>query len=444
MKLHFSDTLLASEKAVVASGIDRFADAITIVRDVAGRIRLIVEMKSGIAIEGRAECQSVEDELKLKLGNYFGGVEFLRIKETPSDKIILNLINTTRQGREVPAGSLCSRWYLLERRLSKNSWFEKQNPPWPLPTSQEPAPLIASFYSFKGGVGRTTALAATAINLSRAGKRVVIIDLDIEAPGLGSLMQGRTTYGALDYLLEHPVLGKAETLDPYFSLQTAQTLIMSGEAIRVMPAGVLNEDYIEKLSRLNFLTQQQDDGGSVASALHDLLLQCRDAFGADYILLDARAGLYDTGGLALHGMSHVNVLFGRDSPQSHEGYSLILPELGRLNAQQGEDAPLCLPVHAFAPPAGDQNREMEIERFRSAIYDFFVENYYPNEDNIPDINDSEAEHFPSVLSWNSSLVRFTDLADVVDAHLTTREYSALTERLAGIKGDSLSTRRSSP
>ncbi len=443
MKLHFSETLLASEKAALASGIDKFADAITIVRDVSGRIRLIVEIKFGVALEGLAECQRAKDELKLKLEDYFGGIEFLTIKETRSDKIILDLIAKTRQKREAPPGSPCSQWYLLERRLSKNSWFEKQNPPWPLPTLQKPAPLIASFYSFKGGVGRTTALAAVAINLSRVGKRVVIIDLDLEAPGLGSLMQGRTTYGALDYLFEHPVLGRAETLDPYCSLQTEQKFILTGEAIRVIPAGVLNEEYIEKLSRLNFLTQQQDNGGSVASALSDLLIQCRDAFGAEYILLDARAGIHDIGGLALHGMSHVNILFGRASPQSYEGYSLILPELGRLNVQQGEDAPLCLPVHAFAPPAGDQNRETEIENFRSTIYDLFVNNYYPSEDDIPDINDSEAEHFPSVLSWNPSLARFTDLTDVVE-YLTQGEYSDLAERLAGIRGDSLSRRQSSP
>jgi MinD-like ATPase involved in chromosome partitioning or flagellar assembly len=43
---------------------------------------------------------------------------------------------------------------------------------------------IVTFYSFKGGVGRTTALAACAWQLARAGKRVAIIDLDLEAPGI--------------------------------------------------------------------------------------------------------------------------------------------------------------------------------------------------------------------------------------------------------------------
>ena len=43
---------------------------------------------------------------------------------------------------------------------------------------------IFTFYSFKGGVGRSMALANIAELLYRQGKRVVIIDWDLEAPGL--------------------------------------------------------------------------------------------------------------------------------------------------------------------------------------------------------------------------------------------------------------------
>ncbi|MDO9141572.1 MAG: AAA family ATPase, partial [Methylobacter sp.] len=37
------------------------------------------------------------------------------------------------------------------------------------------------FYSYKGGVGRTTALIQTAFQLARQGKRVVLVDMDVEA-----------------------------------------------------------------------------------------------------------------------------------------------------------------------------------------------------------------------------------------------------------------------
>ena len=41
-----------------------------------------------------------------------------------------------------------------------------------------------TFYSYKGGAGRTLLLVNTAYYLAGAGKRVVMIDFDLEAPGL--------------------------------------------------------------------------------------------------------------------------------------------------------------------------------------------------------------------------------------------------------------------
>src|SRR5258705_8465678 len=41
-----------------------------------------------------------------------------------------------------------------------------------------------TFYSYKGGVGRSLLVANTAKYLSTLGKRVFAVDLDLEAPGL--------------------------------------------------------------------------------------------------------------------------------------------------------------------------------------------------------------------------------------------------------------------
>ena len=43
---------------------------------------------------------------------------------------------------------------------------------------------IITFYSYKGGTGRTMALANTAWILAASGKRVLAVDWDLEAPGL--------------------------------------------------------------------------------------------------------------------------------------------------------------------------------------------------------------------------------------------------------------------
>lgn len=49
-------------------------------------------------------------------------------------------------------------------------------------------PVVATFYSLRGGVGRTTALAQTAFALSELGLSVLCIDMDLEAPGLATML----------------------------------------------------------------------------------------------------------------------------------------------------------------------------------------------------------------------------------------------------------------
>jgi hypothetical protein len=53
------------------------------------------------------------------------------------------------------------------------------------------AGLIITFYSWKGGVGRTMALANTGVQLARKGNRVLMVDWDLEAPGLLNYFEGR-------------------------------------------------------------------------------------------------------------------------------------------------------------------------------------------------------------------------------------------------------------
>src|ERR687884_644286 len=51
-------------------------------------------------------------------------------------------------------------------------------------TENKPPGEIITFYSYKGGTGRSMALANVAWILASNGKRVLTIDWDLEAPGL--------------------------------------------------------------------------------------------------------------------------------------------------------------------------------------------------------------------------------------------------------------------
>src|ERR1700728_3242664 len=62
---------------------------------------------------------------------------------------------------------------------------------------------VTTFYSFKGGVGRTLALANVATYLVRRGRRVLLVDFDLEAPGLDTFEMfkpPKSTAGIVEYV----------------------------------------------------------------------------------------------------------------------------------------------------------------------------------------------------------------------------------------------------
>ena len=70
-------------------------------------------------------------------------------------------------------------------------------------------PRLISFYSYKGGVGRTLALVQTAYLLAKKGKNVLMLDLDIEAPSLHDIFSDKIDLdkGIVDYLYEQEFSG---------------------------------------------------------------------------------------------------------------------------------------------------------------------------------------------------------------------------------------------
>ena len=64
--------------------------------------------------------------------------------------------------------------------------------------------FTVTFYSFKGGVGRTMALMNVAMDLIKKGNTVTVLDFDLEAPGLQSFkeLSQSNKKGIQDYILE--------------------------------------------------------------------------------------------------------------------------------------------------------------------------------------------------------------------------------------------------
>ena len=137
---------------------------------------------------------------------------------------------------------------MLDRHLSKTGWFDAPTkPPWTLRSKD--APPIALFYSFKGGAGRSTALAAAALHLAAAGERVAVLDADLDAPGVGALLAGYdgavASCGITDYLLEQRILANPAGIgtDDYHHRYAAEGGGGAGEII-VYPAGRFDRRYL--------------------------------------------------------------------------------------------------------------------------------------------------------------------------------------------------------
>ena len=51
-----------------------------------------------------------------------------------------------------------------------------------------PFPYVFTFYSYKGGVGRSMALLNVGYTLASHGRHVLMVDMDLEAPGISSFL----------------------------------------------------------------------------------------------------------------------------------------------------------------------------------------------------------------------------------------------------------------
>ena len=74
---------------------------------------------------------------------------------------------------------------------------------------------VVTFYSYKGGVGRSFALANVGTLLGRWGFRVLCIDWDLEAPGLPHYFNSISRSEATSVLVDDGVSGLVESFSDF-------------------------------------------------------------------------------------------------------------------------------------------------------------------------------------------------------------------------------------
>ncbi|MDB9484844.1 AAA family ATPase, partial [Dolichospermum circinale CS-537/05] len=186
-------------------------ESVTIIRDIYGKIRLFLEPKTDFPPR-QTDIDKLDQYLDQKLGSYYGKDIWLPQGDKDGYKALIAEITNpnNRVEAEWNDEAISLRLYVLERHIAKQTWTNQNsgNPPWKIQfVDQGHKPAVVTFFSFKGGVGRTTALVATALTLARNGHRVAIVDLDLEAPGLSTIFfkDKVENFGVIDYLLEKKI-----------------------------------------------------------------------------------------------------------------------------------------------------------------------------------------------------------------------------------------------
>ena len=154
---------------------------------------------------------------------------------------------------------------------------------------------ITTFYSFKGGVGRTMALVNVAATLASAGRRVLVVDFDIEAPGLDTfevLKPRKEVPGIIDFVSQYLESNQAPDIANYIG--KCSPIGKQNGKLWIMPSG-RNETYTANFHQIDWGDLYERRDGFLL--FEDLKAQWKEVLKPDYVLIDSRTGHTDTGGI---------------------------------------------------------------------------------------------------------------------------------------------------
>lgn len=212
-----------------------------------------------------------------------------------------------------------------------------------------------AFYSYKGGVGRTLALANIARLLAAEGKKVVVMDFDLEAPGLDHFdvfrpdgekpRKGKMAYPHLAGFAEYVESCRAgkipESLGGY--IHPCHGLPSDQGKVWLMPAGKRGGAAHDAILTLDWNRFYEKEHGF--KLMENLRGHIEAELKPDYVLMDARTGLSEMGGIATHQLADTVVLLFNLNSQNLQGTQRVHDSL-----QQLPKPPLTLLAVSPIPP----------------------------------------------------------------------------------------------
>jgi cellulose biosynthesis protein BcsQ len=216
---------------------------------------------------------------------------------------------------------------------------DPENVAWPTPFPTG-GPEVVAFYSFKGGVGRTTHLLGYLQALSARAKPItaLVVDADLEAPGITSLLQSESSFGEVifsfaDFLaMAHSDLsedfGTALTVATYAIRRQLLPFVVDGRGSEhfFLPAYRTEEQALTLDIRPEHLIARADSQWIIP----ELLSSLANRLGANIVLVDLRAGLSELASPLLFDPRLRRILVTTPSKQSMDGSKIVLQQLAKI------------------------------------------------------------------------------------------------------------------
>lgn len=225
---------------------------------------------------------------------------------------------------------------------------------------------VITFYSYKGGVGRTMALTNVATLLAKWGYKTLIVDWDLEAPGLEFYFQDfidiqavTLERGLVNFFdeaergLDGCVAGDVDWKEAVIEIEIPN----AEQSLHLITAGQRDKSgsYFNKVTALDWASFYEKKGGF-------LIEQLRQDWKAsyDYVLIDSRTGITDIGGICTIQLPDVLVLLFTANEQSLGGVIDVAnkAQAARWDLPFDRASLLCLPI----PSRFDSGEEFKISQ----------------------------------------------------------------------------------
>lgn len=227
---------------------------------------------------------------------------------------------------------------------------------------------VTTFYSFKGGVGRSMALANAAVELAKRGRRVLVVDFDLEAPGLdtfGVLHPRKAVPGIIDFVREYINSDRAPDVKRFMA-RLPDVGDQDGE-LWIMPSGAQKVTYAAHFNEIDWAELYDKRDGYLL--FEDLKAQWEQAVHPDYVLIDSRTGHTDTGGICTRQLPDAVAILFFPNEQNLRGLTKVVKD---IRAEAGEPRRKAIELHfvmSNVPDLDDEDRilEKKIQDFRNGL-----------------------------------------------------------------------------